>query len=99
MVKVIARAFRRREMLENGTHATIVGIAAVEKINGSYVGRALRLTLLAPDIVEAILGGRRPAQMMLAALLRRFPVGWRERRGQTCGAIPDEIMSCSKMGW
>jgi hypothetical protein len=42
-VKVIARAFRWREMLENGTHATIAGIAAVEKINGSYVGRVLRL--------------------------------------------------------
>ena len=37
-------------------------IAAAEKINESYVGRVLRLTLLAPDIVEAILGGRQPAQ-------------------------------------
>jgi hypothetical protein len=41
-------------MLENGTHATIAEIAAAEKINESYVGRVLRLTLLAPDIVEAI---------------------------------------------
>ena len=55
MVKAIARAFRWREMLENGTHATIAEIAAAEKINESYVGRVLRLTLLAPDIVEAIL--------------------------------------------
>jgi hypothetical protein len=39
MVKAIARAFRWREMLENGTHATIAEIAAAEKINelrGSY---------------------------------------------------------------
>jgi hypothetical protein len=47
MVKVITRAFRWREMLENGKRATIAEIAAVEKINGSYVGRVLRLTLLA----------------------------------------------------
>ena len=50
MIKAIARAFRWREMLENGTHATIAEIAAAEKINESYVGRILRLTLLAPDI-------------------------------------------------
>ena len=42
----------------DGTYATIREIAAAEKINESYVGRVLRLTLLAPDIVEAILDGR-----------------------------------------
>jgi hypothetical protein len=52
MVKAIAPAFRWREMLENGTHATIAEIATAEKINETYVGRVLRLTLLAPDIVE-----------------------------------------------
>jgi hypothetical protein len=55
MVKAIARVFRWRAMLENGTHATIAEIAAAEKINESYVGHVLRLTLLAPEIVEAIL--------------------------------------------
>jgi hypothetical protein len=50
-------------MLENGTHTTIAEMAAAEKINESYVGRVLRLTLLAPDIVEAILGGRQPAEV------------------------------------
>ena len=61
MVKAIARAFRWRDMLESGEYATIREIATAEKINESYVGRVLRLTLLAPDIVEAILGGRQPA--------------------------------------
>ena len=55
-------------------------IAAAEKINETYVGRVLRLTLLAPDIVEAILGGRQPAGLQLDGLMRRFPVGWREQR-------------------
>jgi hypothetical protein len=85
MVKAIARAFRWREMLENGTHATIAEIAAAEKIHESYVGRVLRLTLLAPDIVEAILGGRQPMGLQLEALLRRFPVGWREQRTELLG--------------
>ena len=76
MVKAIARAFRWREMLENGTYATIAEIAAAENINGSYVGRVLRLTLLAPDIIEAILGGRQAAEMTLAVLMRPFSVVW-----------------------
>lgn len=80
MIKAIARAFRWREMLENGTHATIAEIAATEKINESYVGRVLRLTLLAPDIVEAILSGRQPADLQLDDLLRRFPVEWLAQR-------------------
>jgi virulence-associated protein VagC len=77
MVKAIARAFRWREMLENGDYPTIREIAAAEKINESYVGRVLRLTLLAPEIVEAILGGRQPTSMQLEGLLRRFPAEWR----------------------
>ncbi len=53
MVKAIARAFRWRDMLENGTHATVEEIAVAEKIHSSYVSRILRLTLLAPEFVEA----------------------------------------------
>jgi hypothetical protein len=56
MVKAIALAFQWRKLQESGTHATIAEIAAADKINESYVGRILRLTLLAPDIVEAIWG-------------------------------------------
>src|SRR6266511_2465604 len=82
VIKAIARAFRWREMLENGTHATIAEIATAEKINESYVGRILRLTLLAPDIVEAILGGRQPAQMTLAVLVRRRPILWSAQRSE-----------------
>jgi hypothetical protein len=91
MVKAIARAFRWREMLESGEYATIREIAAAEKINESYVGRVSRLTLLAPDIVEAILNGRQPAEMTLAVLMGPFPVFWAaQMHSHTPGAIPDE---------
>jgi hypothetical protein len=82
MVKAIARAFRWREMSESGTHATIAEIAVGEKINESYVGRVLRLTLLAPDIVEAIMIGRQPAKLQLESLLKRFSVAWQEQRAE-----------------
>src|SRR3979490_3023905 len=85
MVKALARAFRWRRMLETGAVATVREIAAKEKINESYVGRVLRLTLLAPEIVEAILGGRQPAQMTVAVLMRPFPVGWQEQQAAIFG--------------
>ena len=53
-------------------------MAAAEKINSSYVSRVLRLTLLAPDNVEAILDGRQPEGMTLPRLMEPFPVEWEE---------------------
>ena len=69
LVKALARAFRWRRMIETGRHATVAELAAAEKINPSYVSRVLRLTLLSPTIVEAILAGRQPEGVTLPALL------------------------------
>jgi len=79
MIKAIARGFRWRKLLETGVYGTIEEIAAAEKINSSYVSRLLRMTLLAPDIVEAILDGRQPAEMTLAGLMGPFAVSWAEQ--------------------
>jgi hypothetical protein len=59
MVKAVP-ASQWRRLQESGTHATVEESAATKKINESHLGRVLRLTLLAPDIVEAILGRRQP---------------------------------------
>lgn len=75
MIKAIARAFRWRGMIEAGTYATIREIAAAENISETYVGRTLRLSLLAPSIVEAILDGR-PANLQLDRLMMSFPIDW-----------------------
>lgn len=80
LVKAVARAFRWRRMMETGRFATINELAAAEKINSSYVSRLLRLTLLAPDIVEAILDGRQPAGMTLPGLMEPFPVEWEKQQ-------------------
>jgi hypothetical protein len=80
LIKAVARAFRWRRMLESGRFATINELAAAEKINASYVSRLLRLTLLAPDIVEAILDGRQPAALQMDALLKPMPLEWAAQR-------------------
>ena len=61
MVKALARAFRWRKMLDEGVHATLEDLARAKGVAPSYVSRVLRLRLLAPDLIEAILDGRQPA--------------------------------------
>jgi hypothetical protein len=80
MVKALARAFRWKRMLDTGRYASVSEIAAKEKIDRGYVGSILRLTLLAPDIVEAVLDGRQPAGLGLPALLKPFPAEWDRQR-------------------
>ncbi len=76
LVKALARAFRWKRMLETGAACSVSDIARQEKLNTSYVSRVLRLTLLAPDIVEAILDGRQAPEMTLPALMELFPISW-----------------------
>jgi hypothetical protein len=64
----------------NGTYASIAEIARAEAITDSYVSRLLRLTLLAPGIVEAILDGRQAAGLPIETLLKPMPVEWEKQR-------------------
>ena len=80
LVKALARAFRWLRMLESGQFATIAELADGENIAPSYLTRVLRLTLLAPDIVEAILDGKQGARLSLAGLMEPFPHKWEEQR-------------------
>lgn len=76
LARAIARAFRWRKLIESGMYSTIQEIAAVEQINASYVSRVLRLTLLAPEIVEAILDQAPPWPMLFPELMKPFPLEW-----------------------
>ena len=80
LIKALARAHRWKRMLENGEHNSIADLAEAEKINKSYLSRILRLTLLAPDIVQAILDGCQPKGLTLADLMEPFPVEWERQR-------------------
>src|SRR5680860_11405 len=76
LIKALARAFRWKRMLESGEFTTIGELAEREGIAPSYMTRVLRLTLLAPEIMEVILNGRQDAQLALAGLLEPFPAMW-----------------------
>ena len=80
LLKALARGFRWRKLLETGDYATIEEIASAENINPSYVSRVLRMTLLSPEIVEAILAGKQPEGLTMARAMQPFPVGWPDQR-------------------
>ena len=78
LLKALVRAHRWQRMLEGGAHTTLADLADAERISRSYVCRVIRLTLLAPDIVERILDGRPTPG--LAVFLKPFPLEWERQR-------------------
>jgi len=76
LLKALARGFRWRRLLETGDFATIEEIADAEKINPSYASRVLRMTLLAPEIVESILAGKKPEGLTMARAMQPFSYEW-----------------------
>ncbi len=79
LVKAMARAFRWKRMLESGEFTTIAELAEREGIAPSYMTRVLRLTLLAPDIIQAILDEKQGPEVSLALVLEPFPAAWAEQ--------------------
>ena len=80
MVKALARAFRWKRMLDKGEFTTIAELAAHDGIACSYMTRVLRLKLLLPEIVEAILDGTQGSEVKLARVLEPFSLKWAEQR-------------------
>ncbi len=79
LVKALARAFRYQRMLDQGRYASITEMAAAERLERGYLGSLLRLTLLAPDIVSAILNGGQPKGLQLPTLLGSIPAIWKQQ--------------------
>jgi hypothetical protein len=80
LVKALARAFRYQRLLDEGRYASITEMAVGERIDRGYLGRLLRLAVLAPDIVEELLGGRAWVDADLARLMGPVPMGWGDQR-------------------
>jgi hypothetical protein len=86
LVKALLRARRWQRMLDEGVYTSVSDIAEAERINRSYVSRVLRLTLLAPDIIERIADGRNLPG--LSELLTPFPIEWEQQRSVLLCAYP-----------
>jgi hypothetical protein len=80
LLKAVVRAHRWRGMLESGEYSSAAELAKAEKVNDSYLSRILRLTLLAPEIVEAIVVGKQPPMMQVDDLLKPLPAQWQRQK-------------------
>ena len=87
LVKALARAWRWQKLLDDGVYTSVSEIGDAENISKSYISRILRLALLAPDIVEAILAGRMDQGLMLERLEQSLPASWMERRQRSLRAL------------
>ncbi|NOG74017.1 hypothetical protein [Roseicella sp. DB1501] len=79
LVKALARAFRYQKLLDAGRYASISEMAAAEKIERAYLGSLLRLTLLAPDLVEQLMDGKASCAATLPELLQPFSAIWKDQ--------------------
>ena len=76
LVLALAQAHRWKALIESGRFRGVDDLARAVKLDRSYVGRILRLTLLAPDIAQAILDGREPSGLSLERLVKALPDAW-----------------------
>jgi hypothetical protein len=84
LIKALARAYRWRRLIEDGEFASITELADAKGVNQSYACRLLRLTLLAPDSVRAILDGRQNPNLTIKQAMRPLPLAWAEQLGLGC---------------
>jgi hypothetical protein len=81
LLQALVRAFHWQSLLDDGHYGSVNELAKANGKNASYVAAILRLTLLAPDIVECVLDGRQPAALQLQPLMRDgVPLAWKNQR-------------------
>jgi len=80
LLKALARAHRWRKQIEDGEYASITELTRAKGVNDSYARRLLRLTLLSPEIIDAILGGKHHPDFTLDRLSRPLPLKWDRQR-------------------
>jgi hypothetical protein len=83
MIKTLGKAFYWKRLLDEGRYPTLTDMARAMKLEPGWVAEVLRLTLLAPDIVEAIVHGRQPRPLDLQTLRGRhdmLPRDWSQQR-------------------
>jgi hypothetical protein len=79
LVLALARAWRWQEMLDRGEVGSVDELAKRLHLGPTYVARTLRLTALAPNLVESVLTGDEPDGLSLRRLAADVPLNWAEQ--------------------
>lgn len=79
-VTALVKAFQWQDLVDQGIYSSPKDLAEKESIEVTHVYRLMRLTMLAPDIIEAVLNGSQPRTLTLQNIVRGFPISWKEQR-------------------
>ncbi len=79
-VSALVKAFQWQDLVDQGVYASPKELAEKENIEVTHVYRLIRLTMLAPDIIEAVLDGTQPRTLTMQNIVRGFPISWKEQR-------------------
>ena len=80
LVLNLARAFRWQELIDSGTYSNAIELARAVGKDTAYVARTVRLTLLAPEIIRAILHGTLKKSISMETLRKSWPENWEEQK-------------------
>ena len=80
LVLNLARAFRWQELIDSGTYSNAIELARAVGKDPAYVARTVRLTLLAPEIIHAILHGTLKKSISMETLRKSWPENWEEQK-------------------
>ena len=83
MIKTLGKAFYWKRLIDEGAYPTTADLARALKLEPGWAAEVLRMTMLAPDIVEAIFEGRQPRHLNLHTLRGRqeqLPRDWAAQR-------------------
>lgn len=80
LLLALGRAFYWQRLLDEQEYESADALATGLGIDRTVVKETLRFTLLAPDIVQAVLEGKQPSTFTLQTLKRRVPMDWEEQR-------------------
>jgi hypothetical protein len=80
LIRGVVRGYRWRNQLLSGEVGSVAELARKAGINRQFITRMVRMGLLAPDIIEAILEGRQTAALSLERFRKPIPLDWDEQR-------------------
>ena len=80
LVMNLARAFRWQALIDSGFYRNIADLAAAAGKDPAFVAGMIRLTLLAPEIVHAILAGTLQKSIPMEKLCKEIPSRWEDQK-------------------
>ena len=80
MITNIARAFRWQALIDSGKFSNVHELARGIGKDDGYVSRIIRLTLLSPEIIHAIIAGTLEKDIGIEQLKQAMPLMWDDQK-------------------